>query len=83
MSVIIILRQFFSVVPFFHTLLNIRNRYKIVYKEEIFIMRMVRHENSLLRCCGCPIPGSVKGQVGQGFGQPGLAGGVPPTQTIL
>ena len=23
-------------------------------------------------CCGCPIPASVKGQVGWGFGQPGL-----------
>ncbi|GAB0193696.1 hypothetical protein GRJ2_001834900 [Grus japonensis] len=29
------------------------------------------------RGCGCPIPGSVQGQVGWGFGQPGLVAGVP------
>ena len=48
--------------------------------------------------CGCPLPGSVQGQVGRGFGQPGLVEGVPahgrgvgtgwslrslPTQTFL
>jgi len=48
--------------------------------------------------CGCPLPGSVQGQVGWGFEQPGLVEGVPahgrgvgtrlsirslPTQTIL
>ena len=27
--------------------------------------------------CGCPIPGSVPGQAGRGWGQPGLVGGVP------
>jgi len=27
--------------------------------------------------CGCPLPGSVQGQVGQGFEQPGLVEGVP------
>lgn len=37
-------------------------------------------------CCvavDARFPVVLKGQVGQGFGQPGLAGGVPPTQTIL
>ena len=29
------------------------------------------------RGCGCPIPGSVQGQVGWGFEQPGLVEGVP------
>jgi len=29
------------------------------------------------RSCGCPLPGSIQGQVGQGFGQPGLVEGVP------
>ena len=24
------------------------------------------------RSCGCPLPGRVQGQAGQGFGQPGL-----------
>ena len=29
------------------------------------------------RSCGCPLPGSVQGQVGQHFEQPGLVAGVP------
>ena len=29
------------------------------------------------RGCGCPLPGSVQGQVGWGFEQPGLVEGVP------
>ena len=29
------------------------------------------------RGCGGPLPGSVQGQVGWGFGQPGLVEGVP------
>ncbi|XP_051493829.1 GPN-loop GTPase 2 isoform X1 [Apus apus] len=70
----------------------------------------VGHEEETLGCeggeslaqvaqgsCGCPIPGSVEGQVGWGLEQPGLVGGVPahagggtgwslrslPTQTSL
>jgi len=29
------------------------------------------------RSCGCPLPGSVQGQVGWSFEQPGLVEGVP------
>ena len=29
------------------------------------------------RGCGCPLPGSVEGQVGWGFEQPSLVEGVP------
>jgi len=29
------------------------------------------------RSCGCALPGSVQGQVGWGFEQPGLVEGVP------
>jgi len=29
------------------------------------------------RRCGCPLPGSVQGQAGWGFEQPGLVEGVP------
>jgi len=29
------------------------------------------------RSCGCPLPGSVQGQVGWGSEQPGLVDGVP------
>lgn len=28
------------------------------------------------RGCGCHIPGSIQGQVGRGFEQPGLVGGI-------
>ena len=40
---------------------------------------MARHWNSLpLEAVGgCPIPGSVQGQAGWGFEQPGLVEGVP------
>ena len=55
-------------------------------------------EQAAQRDCGCPLPGSVQGQVGWGFEQSGLVEGVPahsrgvgtrwslrslPTQTIL
>jgi len=29
------------------------------------------------RSCGCPLPGSVQGQVGWGFERPGLVEGAP------
>jgi len=50
----------------------------IRYKEEIFY-----HESGEVlaqvaqRSCGCPLPGSVQGQVGWGFELPGLAEGIP------
>ena len=31
----------------------------------------------IINCCGCPLPGRVQGQVGQGLDQPGLVEGVP------
>jgi len=34
-------------------------------------------EQVVRRCCGCPLPSSVQGQVGRGFEQPGLVEGVP------
>jgi len=42
-------------------------------------MRVVRHWPRLPRerSCGCPLPGSVQGQVGWGFQQPGPVEGVP------
>ena len=39
--------------------------------------RVVRHWHWLLRGCGCHLTGSVQGQAGWGFEQPGLEGGVP------
>jgi len=38
---------------------------------------VVRHWTQVSQSCGCPIPGGVQDQVGWGFGQPGLVGGVP------
>ena len=34
-------------------------------------------EQAAQRGCGCPLPGSLQGQAGWGFEQPGLEGGVP------
>lgn len=33
------------------------------------------HWNGLLRGVGCPVPGDMQGQTGQGFEQPDGAGG--------
>ena len=69
------------------------------HKEEIFYNESGEALAQVARRgCGCPIPGSVQGQVGWGFEQAGLVEGVPahgmgvgtgcslrslPTQTIL
>jgi len=52
----------------------------------------IRHKEEILHCeggealaqvaqrsCGCSLPGSVQGQVGWGFEQPGVGEGVLPT----
>lgn len=42
---------------------------------KFFTQRVARAWHRLPRkSCGCPIPGSVQGQAGWGFGQPVLAG---------
>jgi len=71
----------------------IRYRQEILYSEGGEALAPVAQ-----RSCGCPCPGSIQGQVGWGFEQPGLVEGVPahgrgvgtrcyiiwlPTQTIL
>ena len=33
--------------------------------------------------CGCPLPGSIQGQAGWGFEQPGIEGGVPACSRVL
>jgi len=35
------------------------------------------------RSCGCPLPGSVQGQVGRGLEQPGLVEGVPACSRVV
>jgi len=47
------------------------------YKEEILYSEGGEAvEQVAQRSCGCPLPGSVQGQAGWGFEQPGLVEGV-------
>ena len=51
---------------------------QIRYQEEILYCEGGETpEQVAQRSCGCPIPGSVQGQVGWGFEEPGLVEGVP------
>ena len=52
-----------------------RGQIEIRYKEEILCGEALAQVAQ--RSCGCPLPGRVQGQVGWGFGQPGLVEGVP------
>jgi len=48
------------------------------YKEDILYSEVGEVlEQVSQRSCGCPLPGSVQGQVGWGFEHPGLVEGVP------
>jgi len=48
------------------------------YKEEILYYECCEKlEQVAQRSCGCPLPGSVQGQAGWGFEQPGPVEGVP------
>ncbi|GAB0188844.1 hypothetical protein GRJ2_001349700 [Grus japonensis] len=74
-------------------------RFRLDLRKKFFTVRVVTYWDQVAqRSCGYPIPGSVQGRVGWGFGQPGLVEGVParsrgvgtrwslrslPTQTIL
>ena len=49
--------------------LDVRKKFSAVSGETL--------EQVAQRGCGCPLPGSIQGQAGQGCEQPGLVGGVP------
>ncbi|GAB0186321.1 hypothetical protein GRJ2_001097400 [Grus japonensis] len=52
-------------------------RFRLDIRKKFFTVRVGEVlEQVAQKGCGCPIPGSVQGQVGWGFGQPGLVEGV-------
>ena len=51
---------------------------QVGYKEEVLYCEGGEELAQVAqRYCGCPVPGSVQGQVGWGLEQPGLLEGVP------
>ena len=53
-------------------------RFRLCIRKKFFTVRVVRTlEQVAQSSCGCPIPGSVQGQAGWGFEQPGPVEGGP------
>ena len=50
------------------------SRFRLDIRKKFFTVSV---DQVAQRSCGCPLPGSVQGPVGQGFEQPGLVEGVP------
>ena len=49
-------------------------RFRLDTRKKFFTVRVVRLEQVAQRGCGCPLPGSIQGQAGWVFEQPGLMG---------
>ena len=57
---------------------QIKGRFRLAIKKEILYSEGGEALDQVAqRSCGCPLPGSVQGQAGWGFEQPGLVEGVP------
>ena len=52
-------------------------RFRLDIRKKFFTVNGETLAQAAQRSCGCPLPGRVQGQVGRGFGQPGLVEGVP------
>jgi len=53
-------------------------RFRQDARKKFFTLGGVTLERVAQGVCGCPFPGSIQGQAGWGFEQPGLEGGVTP-----
>ena len=54
------------------------------YQEEIFYCEGGETlEHVAQRGCGCLLPGGIQGQVGWGFEQPRLEGGIPAYSRVI
>jgi len=51
--------------------------FRLDARKKFFTVRVDALEQVAQRGCGCPLPGSIQGQAGWGFVQPGLERGVP------
>jgi len=60
------------------------NNLDVGHKEDIFYYESGKAlEQVAQRTCGCPFAGSVQGQIGWGFEQPGLAEGLGTMAGVL
>jgi len=52
-------------------------RFRLSIRKKFFTVRVVTLKQVAQQGCECPLSGSIQGQTGWGFKQPGVEGGVP------